>query len=202
MKRIPAFFVCAMFGTALVLLAATARAQHGSHGPDARGCHMEQHGHQVHYTAYRAPDENDPGLIVEWYCEEVPATGLLRITFDLIDQNTREQPVALRLLALPAENNGAPTTLLDLPSRIYPSGSIGIDRGFERAGRYEFQLRFGQKPTDADMMKIAFSVGQPSWGSGLSRYFNFALMLAGAILSLWLVMRWQPDRTPPPGTDS
>ena len=143
-----------------VLLAASGSSQVWAHGGGGAGgitegdlCSREK-GHQlVHFSAYQHVTAGAASQLAQLkdadlkryvdalkaefqsYCRDIPSTGKVTLTFDLISDTLRTIPVAVRVVEV--TNSGESGTVLDIPQQVYPSGVVRAEAEFTKAGKYQ-----------------------------------------------------------------
>jgi hypothetical protein len=145
-----------------VLLAASGPSQAWAHGGGGGGitegdlCSREK-GHQlVHFSAYQRVTAGAASQLAQLkelkdadlkryvdalkeefqsYCRDIPSTGKVTLTFDLISDTLRTIPVAVRVVEV--TNSGESGTVLDIPQQVYPSGVVRAEAEFTKAGKYQ-----------------------------------------------------------------
>jgi hypothetical protein len=150
----------AVIGLAVLLVAAGA-SQARAHGGGGGGitendvCSVEK-GHQlVHFSAYQhvaaeaasqfAKIKELKGKDLKRYvdslkeefqsfCRDIPSTGKVTLTFDLISDTLRTTPMAIRVVEV--TNGGESGTVMEIPQQAYPSGVVRAEAEFTKAGKY------------------------------------------------------------------
>ncbi len=145
-----------------VLLTASGPSQAWAHGGGGGGitegdlCSREK-GHQlVHFSAYQRATAGAASQLAQLkelkdadlkryvdvlkeefqsYCRDIPSTGKVTLTFDLISDTLRTIPVTVRVVEV--TNNGESGTILDIPQQVYPSGVVRAEAEFTKAGKYQ-----------------------------------------------------------------
>ncbi|TAL39944.1 MAG: hypothetical protein EPN89_20215 [Methylovulum sp.] len=145
-----------------VLLAASGPSQAWAHGGGGGGitegdlCSREK-GHQlVHFSAYQRATAGAASQLAQLkelkdadlkryvdalkeefqsYCRDIPSTGKVTLTFDLISDTLRTIPVAVRVVEV--TNSGESGTVLEIPQQVYPSGVVRAEAEFTKAGKYQ-----------------------------------------------------------------
>lgn len=149
---------CAMF----LLIAWTTQA--GAHGGEGMGgmdkmdaCVQRKGHYKVHFAAYQQQygeaaigmlqEVGSEGLKREFqsYCEGLPKTGKMAITFDLLNEEMRGLPVSVQIV--PADEDrgkghedghGAHShAIISLPPTVYRDGSIRLTADIPTAGHYK-----------------------------------------------------------------
>ena len=150
----------AAIGLAVLLVAAGA-SQASAHGGGGGGitendvCSVEK-GHQlVHFSAYQhvaagaasqfAKIKELKGKDLKRYvdslkeefqsfCRDIPSTGKVTLTFDLISDTLRTTPMAIRVVEV--TNGGESGAVLEIPQHVYPSGVVRAEAELTKAGKY------------------------------------------------------------------
>lgn len=122
----------------------------------------------VHFTALQPGKQTGEKTEFVKYCREIPSTGMLYLTLDMLDRDVRTTPIALRVVedvldpATGKYKSGE--TLKEEPARIYKSGTADTHIEITRTGHYAVIATFGQDEVigEDDQLKIPFSVGAES----------------------------------------
>ncbi len=153
---------CAMF----LLIAWTSQA--GAHGGEGMGgmdkmdaCVQKKGHYSVHFSAYQQKyGESAIGMLQEVgsarlkqefqsYCEGVPKTGKMAITFDLLNEEMRELPISIQIVEAGEESgkgheegHGAHShTIASLPPTVYRDGSIRLTADISTPGHYKVIMK-------------------------------------------------------------
>lgn len=140
----------------LVVWTSQARA-HGGEGmggmDKADACIQQKSHYTVHFSAYQQQyGASEIGMLHEVgservkqefksYCEGIPKTGKMAITFDLLNEEMRALPISVRIVEAPAghEDKGGGEhshDILSLPPTVYRDGSIRLNTDIPTAGHY------------------------------------------------------------------
>lgn len=76
------------------------------------------------------------------FCRDIPNTGKVTLTFDLISDTLRTIPVGVRVVE--AADTGESGTVLNIPQRVYPSGVVRAEAEFAKAGKYKAVVEVGE----------------------------------------------------------
>lgn len=68
------------------------------------------------------------------FCRDIPSTGKVTLTFDLVSDAFRRIPVAVRVVE--AVERDRAETVLYIPQHVYPSGVVRVETEFPKAGTY------------------------------------------------------------------
>ncbi|MDD5559165.1 hypothetical protein [Candidatus Methylomirabilis sp.] len=146
----------------LLLVAWTSQARaHGGEGMggmDKMDACVQRKGHYaVHFAAYQQQyGESAIGMLQEVgseklkrefqsYCEGLPKTGKMAITFDLLNEEMRGLPVSIQIVAADEahgkgheDGDGAHShAIVSLPPTVYRDGSIRLTADIPTAGHYK-----------------------------------------------------------------
>ncbi|MCZ7626593.1 MAG: hypothetical protein C3F12_02060 [Candidatus Methylomirabilota bacterium] len=149
---------CAM----LLLVAWTSQARaHGGEGMggmDKMDACVQKKGHYtVHFSAYQQQygeaalgmlqEVGSEGLKREFqsYCEAVPKTGKMAITFDLLNEEMRELPISVQIVEAneePGKTHGEghgdhSHAIISLPPAVYRDGSVRVVADIPTSGHYK-----------------------------------------------------------------
>lgn len=155
MKKI---FGWAAVGLALAVLAALPvhaqlmLAHEGHHSGD---CAIKTGAFPVAFSAYEKPKGDLPPQHA--YCDHVPETGELYFTVDLTDPESREIPIALRLVMEGHGEGGH--EIMSIPAKPYPSGSISFTVNLEDLGQYALLLETEKAGKMTTAVRIPVHVG-------------------------------------------
>ncbi|MDE2059836.1 MAG: hypothetical protein KGL31_04945 [candidate division NC10 bacterium] len=192
---------CAM----LLFVAWTSQARaHGGEGMgggmDKMDACVQKKGHYtVHFAAYQQQyGESAIGMLQEVgsqklkqefqsYCEGVPKTGKMAITFDLLNEEMRGLPISIQIVEAGEEQgkshgegheegHGAHThTIASLPPTVYRDGSIRLTVDISTPGHYKAIMKFeavgpgiahkphaASEPGELDLVKHSHGPGDPT----------------------------------------
>lgn len=117
----------------------------------------------MHFTGYQpeATQEKE-------FCEDIPATGRTVVALDYIEEALRPLPTEVRIIrdtgaggaggAETKENLDA-ITILHIPAKVYPNGSINFEYNFPQPGKFVGLVTVGDK--QEYVSRFPFSVGEP-----------------------------------------
>jgi hypothetical protein len=113
----------------------------------------------MHFTGYQpeATQEKE-------FCEDIPATGRTVVALDYIEEALRPLPTEVRIIrdtgAQPgAEGNLDEITILHIPAKVYPNGSINFEYDFMQPGKFVGLVTVRDK--EDYVSRFPFSVGEP-----------------------------------------
>lgn len=127
----------------------------------------------MHFTGYQpeATQEKE-------FCEDIPATGRTVVALDYIEEALRPLPTEVRIIRdtgaqAGAEGNLDAITILHIPAKIYPNGSINFEYNFMQPGKFVGLVTVRDK--EEYVSRFPFSVGEPK---GTSPYLIVAIAAA------------------------
>lgn len=144
----------------------------------------------MHFTGYQ-PDSTQE----KEFCEDIPATGRTVVALDYIEEALRPLPTEVRIIRdtgapAGAEENLDAITVLHIPSKVYPNGSINFESDFAQPGKFVGLVTVRDKKEEY-VSRFPFSVGEPK---GTSPYLIVAIAaLIGAAAFFFLRSRKTPD---------
>ncbi len=127
-------------------------AHEGHHSGD---CAIKSGAFPVAFSAYEKPKGDLPPTHA--YCDHVPETGELYFTVDLTDLESREIPIAMRLVMEGHGEGGH--EIMSVPAKQYPSGSITFSVNLEELGQYALLLETEKAGKMTTAVRIPIHVG-------------------------------------------
>lgn len=141
-------------------------------------CKLTVGPYMMHFTGYQPTSTQE-----KQFCEDIPATGETVVVLDYIEQELRGLPTEVRIIRdTGSENNLDAITILHLPPKVYPNGSINFTYTFEQPGKFVGIVTVGEDPKYVS--RFPFSVGELNVASKLLNIYMVpvvALLLVGAI---------------------
>ena len=142
----------------------------------------------MHFTGYQpeATQEKE-------FCEDIPATGRTVVALDYIEEALRPLPTEVRIIRDTGDPGKEPgnldtLTILHIPAKIYPNGSINFEYDFMQPGKFVGLVTVGDK--QEYVSRFPFSVGEPK---GTSPYLIFGIAaVIGAVAVFFLRARKSP----------
>ena len=164
LRSIKSVFMCLTF--AFGVLFAVVLHAHGGLSLADDMCKLTVGPYTMHFTGYQ-PDSSQE----KEFCEDIPATGRTMVALDYIEEALRPLPTEVRVIKdTGSEENLDAITILHIPAKIYPNGSINFEHNFNKAGKFVGLV------TVADdkeyVSRFPFSVGT---GGGTSPFLIFAI---------------------------
>lgn len=153
-----------------LLTFSTSGIAHGGVSMDDDICKLRLGPYFMHFSGYqvRAGSPNSE------FCEDIPDTGKTIIVMDAIDQPLRHMPIAIRIVASVDGVEGR--TVVELPPKMYPSGSVSLEHVFERPGHFVGWVVAGDKGQYTS--RFPFSVGVPKRPYGFYGLLGLVVLMA------------------------
>ena len=136
----------------------------------------------MHFTGYQpeATQEKE-------FCEDIPATGRTVVALDYIEEALRPLPTEVRIIRdtgaqAGAEGNLDAITILHIPAKVYPNGSINFEYDFMQPGKFIGLVTVRDK--EEHVSRFPFSVGEPKGTSPYLIVAIAAIIGAGAFFFL------------------
>ncbi|MEW6169295.1 MAG: hypothetical protein AB1651_16610 [Pseudomonadota bacterium] len=187
--------LCGLMMVFWMLVHAAAAQAHGGVSVEDDQCIMRIGPLRAHFTGYQ-PEKR----ATQEFCEDIPETGRAIIVIDYVSPALREHTVEFRVLEdrkdLQArgryEDLGGPqeieaATLVHVPARVYPRGTLNFEYRFDEPGWYIGMIEATDPATGQVLHSVfPFRVGMRS----LWRYAPlFVILLGAAALAYWLTGR-------------
>ena len=129
-RSIKPVFLCLTFAVG-VLFAVVLHAHGGLSMADDM-CKLTIGPYTMHFTGYQ-PDSSQE----KEFCEDIPATGRTMVALDYIEEALRPLPTEVRVIKdTGSEENLDAITVLHIPSKVYPNGSINFEHKFNEPGKF------------------------------------------------------------------
>ncbi len=202
-KKLQNKFFTGLFVTAFMLLlslplsAQLMLAHEGHHG--AGGCVINSGEFPVTVSIYEVPKEDIPPM--HSFCDHVPGVGKVNVTIEISDLDTREIPIAVRLVMDAHEGmDHGEHELLYMPAEQYLSGIIVVSTEFDELGQYSILL---ETDDGAGNVKTAVRVpvhvggsgGHGGHGGGLGMLeIIFLIAAAGGGVAFFLMRKKNSDK--------
>lgn len=144
----------------LALLAPPAQAQmmiaHMFHGQHT-GCMVETGTYPVHFSAIPVPPAGQEMAEQHAHCDHLPEVGPIRLMVDLVNQEERAMPLAMRLIKV---EGGQEKEVLAVPAKTYGAGFASIETTIAEEGQYALLLDFAKiEKFDEGHVRIPLHVG-------------------------------------------
>ncbi len=177
------------------LVALSAHAQlmigHMGHGGD---CSIKTGAFPVSFSAYEKPKGALPPTHA--YCDHVPEVGEHILTVDLQGTKSREIPIGVRLVSA-TKGQADGNTIMSMPAKLYPSGSITFAVNLKELGQYNLLLETEKADKMSTAVTIPIHVGDGGGhgGSGIGAIEIALLLGAGGGIAAFFWLRRKPSKT-------
>ena len=166
------------------------QAQHGGHELETHLCILRVGPYRMYFNSYQ-PDTT----YNKQFCQDIPATGRTVLVLDYIEPELRSLPTEVRIIRdTGSEQDLQAVTVLHMPSKVYPNGSVDFEYNFDKPGKFVGLVTVGDK--QQHVSRFPFSVGESNM---ISRYIlsiymvPFAAIAAVAALFFFLRDRRKPS---------
>ena len=170
------FLIRAMVCLMVLALGAplAAQAQHG-HELAANTCVLPMGPYKMYFNSYQPDIHHDMQ-----FCKELPGIGNTILVLDFVERELRSIPVEFRIIRdTGSEQDLEAITLVHIPPKIYPKGSIDVKHNFEQSGKFIVLTSIGEN--QEHLSRFHFSVGETATISHLKHYMVVLLPLGVAI---------------------
>jgi len=178
-------FVCLMLAIGIPY-AAQVQA-HGGLSLADDVCKLTIGPYTMHFTGYQ-PDSTQE----KEFCEDIPAIGRTVVALDYIEEALRPLPTEVRIIRDTGPGGGQPgpeeqqnlegITILHVPPKVYPNGSINFEYQFAQPGKFVGLVTVGEK--GEYVSRFPFSVGEPKGTSPYLIVGIAALVVAAVVFFL------------------
>ncbi|MDZ4732825.1 MAG: hypothetical protein SGJ16_04460 [Nitrospirota bacterium] len=148
------------FGLCLLMLAiggpffSTQAQAHGGLALAEDMCRLTIGPYNMHFTGYQ-PDETRN----KEFCEDIPKTGRTVVVLDYMEDALRPLTTEVRIIKdTGSEQDLEAITILHLPPKVYPSGSVNFEYDFAQPGKFVGMVTVGD--TKELVSRFPFSVGE------------------------------------------
>jgi len=140
----------------------------------------------MHFTGYQ-PDSSQE----KEFCEDIPSTGRTIVALDYIEEALRPLPTEVRVIKdTGSEEDLDAITILHMPAKVYPNGSINFEHNFNVPGNFVGLVTVSGDEEYVSRFPFAVGQGESIMPSGLVLAMIAALGV-GAVF-LYMVRR-KPD---------
>jgi hypothetical protein len=151
-----------------------AQAQHG-HELATDTCVLHAGPYKMYFNGYQPDTYYD-----RQFCQEIPGTGNTVLVFDFVEHELRSMPIEVRIIRdTGSEADLESITVLHLPAKIYPTGSIDVKFNFDKPGKFVGLVSIGDK--QEHLSRLRFSIGETGAVSHLTHYLMIIVPLAVVI---------------------
>jgi hypothetical protein len=165
---------------------------HGGLSMDEDTCKLRVGRYVMHFVGYQPDSPSGP----KEFCEDIPEIGRTIVVLDYVDPELRDLPTEVRVIR---DTGTAPqrlddVTVLHLPPKLYPTGSLNFELNFAQPGKFVGLVTVGS--SEKFESRFPFSVGRSrSW---LHLLIPPALVIAGSVTLYRFGMRRRAKAAPAP----
>ena len=170
------------FAGAVLILAASLAYAHGGLSMDEDRCKLRVGRFLMHFVGYQPDSPSGP----REFCEDIPETGRTVVVLDYLNDELRDLPTEVRIVRdtglrdTASESDLDAITVLHLPAKVYPSGSLSFEHEFDAPGKFVGLVTVGG--AQQAVSRFPFSVGRTSRWPHL---IGGALLLALVAVALY-----------------
>jgi hypothetical protein len=115
-------------------------------------CRLTIGPYNMHFTGYQPDNTRN-----KEFCEDIPATGRTVVVLDYMEDALRPLPTEVRIIKdTGSEQDLQAITVLHLPPKVYPAGSVNFEYNFAQPGKFVGLVTVGDK----HVSRFPFSVGE------------------------------------------
>jgi hypothetical protein len=116
-------------------------------------CRLTIGPYNMHFTGYQPDNTRN-----KEFCEDIPATGRTVVVLDYMDDALRPLPTEVRVIRdTGSEQDIQAITVLHLPPKVYPNGTVNFEYNFAQPGKYVGLVTVGGPKEH--ISRFPFSVG-------------------------------------------
>jgi len=117
-------------------------------------CRLTIGPYNMHFTGYQPDNTRN-----KEFCEDIPATGRTVVVLDYMDDALRPLPTEVRVIRdTGSEKDIQAITVLHLPPKVYPNGTVNFEYNFAEPGKYVGLVTVGGPKEH--ISRFPFSVGE------------------------------------------
>ena len=140
----------------------------------------------MHFTGYQ-PDSSQE----KEFCEDIPSTGRTIVALDYIEEALRPLPTEVRVIKdTGSEEDLDAITILHMPAKVYPNGSINFEHNFNVPGDFVGLVTVSGDKEYVSRFPFAVGQGESNMPSGLALAMIAALGVGAVFL---YKVRRKPD---------
>lgn len=153
---------------------------HGGLSMDKDLCRLRIGPYNMHFVGYQ-PERSAE----KEFCEDIPETGRTIVVLDYVDPELRALPTEVRIIrASGSEEDLDAITVLYVPPKIYPTGSLHFEHTFKEPGKFVGLVTVAD--THKLVARFPFSVGN-SGSAGIIVVWVLLALAVGAGLYFYTV---------------
>lgn len=161
-----------------------ALAQHG-HELASDTCILHVGPYKMYFNSYLPEIYYD-----RQFCQNIPATGNAVLVLDYVERELRTLPVEVRIIRdTGSEQDLQAVTILHMPPKVYPAGSVDLRYNFDTPGKYVGLVTVGDK--QEHVSRFSFSIGESETISHLTHYMMVIvpLVLIAGVAAIFYFLR-------------
>ena len=117
-------------------------------------CKLRVGPYNMHFTGYQPDNTRN-----KEFCEDIPATGRTVVVLDYMEDALRPLTTEVRVIKdTGSEQDLQAITVLHLPPKVYPAGSVNFEYNFDQPGKFVGLVTVGDK--QELVSRFPFSVGE------------------------------------------
>lgn len=183
-----------MLGCAVLATGALWSIQAHAHGGLSMAedmCKLTVGPYMMHFTGYQPTSTQE-----KEFCEDIPATGQTIVVLDYIEPDLRTLPTEVRIIKDTGSEQDLDTiTIVHLPPKVYPNGSVDFSYDFEQPGQFVGLVTVGEQ--QEHVSRFPFSVGKINI---LSRFYSIYMVPLLAFAIVGAIFYFMRDRKPSTAT--
>lgn len=151
-------------------------------------CKLTVGPYMMHFTGYQPSNTQQKP-----FCEDIPGTGETVVVLDYIEQELRSLPTEVRIIRdTGSEDNLEAITVLHLPPKVYPNGSIDFTHMFPEKGNFVGIVTVtGDQPY---VSRFPFSVGETKVFSKLLNVYMVPVVATLIVVGIYYYTRSREKR--------
>ena len=139
---------------AIGVLFSTQAQAHGGLALAEDMCRLTIGPYNMHFTGYQPDNTRN-----KEFCEDIPATGRTVVVLDYMEDALRPLTTEVRVIRdTGSEQDLQAITVLHLPAKVYPAGSVNFEYNFDKPGKFIGLVTVGDKKELVS--RFPFSVGE------------------------------------------
>jgi hypothetical protein len=162
---------------AIGVFSSTQAQAHGGLALAEDMCRLTIGPYNMHFTGYQPDNSRN-----KEFCEDIPATGRTVVVLDYMDDALRPLTTEVRVIKdTGSEQDIQAVTVLHLPPKVYPSGTVNFEYNFAQPGKYVGLVTVGGP--QEHISRFPFSVGAGSTWTPPS-YFIYGFGGAAVVVAI------------------
>jgi hypothetical protein len=160
---------------AAALLGTRQAQSHGGLSMEEDTCKLRVGRYFMHFVGYQPDSPRGP----KEFCEDIPDTGHTIVVLDYLSDELRDLPAEVRIIRDTGSMQDLEAiTVLHLPPKLYPSGSLNFEYEFSEPGKFVGLITVGTQ--EKMVSRFPFSVGRSrTWLDYLMLLLLIAALAAG-----------------------